>query len=183
MPSRSACLVAIAYGLFALTCAAPTSAGEDARGKWDESKATEYLDRRGEEWFKFGSADRGQAKSKSSCISCHSLLSYALARPILRQLADDEEPTVWEAKLITQTKRRVANWDKLDTPVFQLFYDFDEDKKKQSRGTEAILNSLVLAFDDRAQGRKEPSDVTKKRCKSSGPPSSRTARTKARGNG
>ena len=28
-------------------------------------------------------------------------------------------------------------------------YDFDDDKKKQSRGTEAILNALLLALDDR----------------------------------
>ena len=52
-------------------------------------------------------------------------------------------PTEWETKILEQTKRRVANWDRLDAAEFQLFYDFDEAKKKQSRGTEAVLNALV----------------------------------------
>ena len=59
-------------------------------------------------------------------------------------------------------KSRVANWDRLDSEDFQLFYDFDEAKKKQSRGTESVLNALVLSLDDRFEGRQEPSADTKK---------------------
>src|SRR5262249_40688729 len=40
--------------------------------------------------------------------------------------------------------------------------DFDDDKKKQSHGTESILNALILALDDRLQGRPEPSEHTHK---------------------
>ena len=35
-------------------------------------------------------------------------------------------------------KAPVANWDQLDEVEYQLFYDFDEPKKKQSRSTEAV---------------------------------------------
>jgi squalene-hopene/tetraprenyl-beta-curcumene cyclase len=56
----------------------------------------------------------------------------------------------------------VSNWDRLDSAEFQLYYDFDDAKKKQSRGTEAILNALILSFDDRLQGRRQTSDDTKK---------------------
>jgi hypothetical protein len=85
-----------------------------------------------------------------------------LARPVLRRLSNENQPTKLEARLLEQTKSRVAHWDQLDAPAYQLFYDFDDDKKKQSRGTEAILNALILAFDDRLQGRPEPSKYTQK---------------------
>jgi len=85
-----------------------------------------------------------------------------LARPVLRRLSNESLPTKWETKVLEQAKRRVSNWDRLDDPTFQLYYDFDDDKKKQSRGTEAILNALILSFDDRLQGRQELSDHTKK---------------------
>jgi squalene-hopene/tetraprenyl-beta-curcumene cyclase len=56
---------------------------------------------------------------------------------------------------------RVQNWKKLDTKAFGLFYDDSDQKKKQSWGTEAVVNSVILAFDDRYQGRSSPSEATK----------------------
>ena len=126
------------------------------------SQGRQYLDARGDQWFNFDSAHRGKGTTKTSCVSCHSLLSYALARPVLRRISNEKLPTKLETRLLEQTKSRVANWDKLDTETFQLMYDFDDAKKKQSRGTEAVLNALLLARDDRFQGRQEPSDDTKK---------------------
>jgi hypothetical protein len=41
-------------------------------------------------------------------------------------------------------------------------YDFDDAKKKQSHGTEAILNALLLAREDRFQGSRKPGDDTTK---------------------
>ncbi len=155
---RQLCLVP---GLL-LCLSAPALAGENSPSAWDPAKAGEYLDRRGEDWFKFGSARRGEGPSASSCVSCHSLLPYALARPVLRRLAHESGPTALETRILAQTKDRVSNWRRLDEASFQLLYDFDDDKKKQSRGTEAILNALVLALDDRFQGLEKPSATTKK---------------------
>jgi len=149
-------------GLLAFAYSSATLGGEYIPEQWDRTKASQYLDRRGEEWFNFGSAHRGQGASAITCISCHSLLSYELARPVLRRLSNENQPTKLETRILEETKRRVSNWDKLDTATFQLFYDFDEDKKKQSWGTESVLNALVLARDDRFQGRPEPSEDTKK---------------------
>jgi len=146
----------------ALASTVPTLAGEITPEPWDRTRASQYLDRRGEEWFKFGSASRGQGASQTSCISCHSLLPYALARPVLRRLSDESVPTRWETKVLEQVKGRVSNWDRLDSAQFQLMYDFDEAKKKQSRGTESVVNALLLALDDRFYGRTEPSDHTQK---------------------
>ena len=44
------------------------------------------------EWAAFKGADRGQGKDKVSCLSCHTSLSYALGRPVLRQVAGDDQP-------------------------------------------------------------------------------------------
>ena len=113
--------------------------GENAPGQWNKAAAVGYLDRRGAEWFKFGGARRGQGASTTSCVSCHTLLPYALARPVLRRMSGDKTPTEYETKALDQVKSRVTNWDRLDTEAFQLFYDFDHAKKIQSRGTEAVL--------------------------------------------
>src|SRR5207245_2296242 len=65
-------------------------------------------------------------------------------------------------KLLAQTTDRVNAWAKLDTPGYRLFYDFNERKKKESWGTEAVLNALVLSFDDRYQGHTSPAATTRK---------------------
>src|SRR5581483_4266085 len=67
-----------------------------------------------------------------------------------------------EKQLLTQTKLRVENWASIETTAYRLLYDFDAQKKKESRGTEAIFNALMLAFDDRYAGRTSPSDTTQK---------------------
>jgi squalene-hopene/tetraprenyl-beta-curcumene cyclase len=162
MASRSAFLSMVIYGLLVCVHAASASGGENAPEAWDQTKAARFLDGRGEEWFNFGSAHRGTGTTKSSCVSCHSLLSYALARPVLRQLSNEKLPTKWETKVLEQARFRLSNWDKLESEAYQLMYDFDDAKKKQSRGTEAVVDALLLARDDRFQGRQKPSDDTKK---------------------
>ena len=162
MSNRSLYLVALVLGIPIVIATPGTRGGENTPEPWDKTRASQYLDRRGEEWFKFGSASRGQGASKSSCVSCHSLLPYALARPVLRRVCDESVPTRWETKILGQIKERVANWDRLDSAPFQLMYDFDDAKKRQSRGTESVFNALILALDDRFEGRKQPSDHTQK---------------------
>jgi squalene-hopene/tetraprenyl-beta-curcumene cyclase len=161
MATHHLCLLSIAVGAAACVVATPGRAGENPDQKWNKAGAVAYLDSRGAEWYKFGGARRGQGATTTSCVSCHSLLPYALARPVLRRITGEKTPTEYETKVLAQVKSRVANWNRLDTEAYQLFYDFDEPKKKQSRGTEAVLCSLVLALDDRLEGRREPSGATK----------------------
>lgn len=135
------------------------TAGE--RAAWDADSAARYLDARAKEWEAFRGADRGQGADKVSCLSCHTSMSYALGRPALRQVAKDNRPTPHETRLLEQVRRRVAHWGEIDTPRFRLSYDFDDRKKVESWGTEAILNALVLATDDRRRGLAAPSDDTR----------------------
>ena len=162
MASRHLILVSLATAFLGLVHAAPVLGGDNSPAQWNHTSAAQYLDARGENWFKFSNATRGEGTTASQCVSCHSLLPYALARPVLRQVSHEHSPTRLETKILEQTKGRVANWDQLEEVEYQLLYDFDEPKKKQSRGTEAVLNALLLAPDDRFGGRQQPSEATQK---------------------
>jgi hypothetical protein len=133
--------------------------GEKAIG-WNPETAGKYLDERGKAWFAYSPADRGKGETRSTCVSCHTLAPYALARPVLRKVANVSAPTSFEDMLLTQTRKRVENWAALDTPAFSLLYDFSPQKKKESWGTEAVLNAFILACGDQSEGRSAPSKVT-----------------------
>jgi squalene-hopene/tetraprenyl-beta-curcumene cyclase len=117
---------------------------------WNPDAAGKYLDDREKIWF-------GYAK----CVSCHTGLPYALARPALDKLVEARTQSEPQKKLIAQVRNRVANWKKLDTKEFGLYYDASDELKKQSWGTEAVFNAVILAFDDRYQGRPSLSEATK----------------------
>jgi hypothetical protein len=133
---------------------------DDVAPPWNKGLAANYLDERAKEWLAFPSAGRGQDETKTSCVSCHTAGPYLLARPVLRKLAGVGQPTEQEKTLVEQTRLRVEHWGELDSPRYRLMYDFDDQKKKESWGTEAVLNAVVLAFDDRYYGRQTPSDST-----------------------
>ncbi|HZW30779.1 MAG TPA: hypothetical protein VFF52_08740 [Isosphaeraceae bacterium] len=135
-------------------------AGENR--SWDGSAAARYLDGRATDWFAFSGAGRGRGQDRVSCLSCHTLLPYALGRPVLRRLNGDNPPSDLENRVLVEVRRRVAHWEELDTPRFKLFYDFDDVKKVESRGTEAVLSAWVLARDDRNRGLTSPSAETRR---------------------
>jgi squalene-hopene/tetraprenyl-beta-curcumene cyclase len=135
--------------------------GDDEPSQWRKAEAGRYLDERAKAWFAFADAGRGEAETKTRCVSCHTISPFALARPALRKLTGASEPTDIERRLIAQTKMRVEHWDELDSARFQLLYDFDEPKKRESWGTESVLNAAILAFDDHYQRRPAPGDATR----------------------
>jgi squalene-hopene/tetraprenyl-beta-curcumene cyclase len=139
--------------------AAVNSARADEPPGWHRERAAKYLDDREKSWFAFSSAGRGEGAQKSSCISCHTVLPYLLARPALRRLEGSAQPTQYERALIDQTRRRVEHWSELDTAKFRLLYDFNRQKKKESWGTEAVLNAVILTTADRYQQRDQPSEA------------------------
>ncbi len=60
MARRHLCLLSLVLGIYAFVCPSATRGGENTPEPWDKSGAGQYLDRRGEDWFKFGGAYRGQ---------------------------------------------------------------------------------------------------------------------------
>jgi squalene-hopene/tetraprenyl-beta-curcumene cyclase len=121
---------------------------------WDREGAARYLDERIDLWF--ATADKlrtGQAET--ACVSCHTTVPYLMARPALRRAMQVSTATPQEMRLLEETTRRVQTYE-----AHQLLYEFNENKKTESRGTEAVLNTLILASSDAAQNRREPSAPT-----------------------
>jgi squalene-hopene/tetraprenyl-beta-curcumene cyclase len=154
--------VLLPFLLLPLSAASDLDTPDSAKPAWNADLAAKYLDERAQTWFDFSSAERGQGNDKINCVSCHTLLPYILARPTLRKLTAPAKPMEFEQKVLEQITRRVEHWSELDSKPFRLFYDFSDQKKKESWGTEAVLNSLILARNDHDAGRIEPSAVTKK---------------------
>jgi squalene-hopene/tetraprenyl-beta-curcumene cyclase len=124
-------------------------------------RAIAYLDGRQDAWSKFARAERGEGEHKTTCVSCHTGLSFALARPALGRFAAEATPSAGEDRMLAGVGRRVEHWAELDSPRFRLMYDHDDRKKVESRGTEAVLNALILSRADAQLGRKTPGAATR----------------------
>ncbi len=141
--------VFISQGLGLLFLAAsflsPASGGDNEPSAWSREDAAKYLDERAQWWLDWSGSARGQG---TACISCHTTLPFALARPTLRKVGEAAKADTAEGKLIANLIRRVENWDTIaaDSPAgkdpFVPYYA--NKKKQQSLGTEAVLNALVL---------------------------------------
>ncbi len=114
---------------------------------WDPAAAAAYLDQRIAWWMSWPNAARDH---DTACISCHTSLPYALARPSLRAALGERVPAASETALVEGVRKRVALWNEVEP------YYPDQTvglpKTSESRGTEAVLNALVLADRDRETG-------------------------------
>jgi squalene-hopene/tetraprenyl-beta-curcumene cyclase len=95
--------------------------------------------------WKFSARDQ-----QTFCVSCHTAVPYALARPRLRDLLGERGPGDLERKLLDNVRRRVQLWATLN-PFYRDSPEFPG-KSAQSRGTEAVLNALILTSNDAASG-------------------------------
>ena len=133
--------------IVALTLIARTAAAQG----WDMRAAAAYLDSRQTWWSAWPTAARDH---ETACVSCHTALPYALARPSLRAALHENEPASPERKLLDDVVKRVRMWR--DVEPFYPDQTVGLPKTSESRGTEAVLNALVLATRDAAVGK--PSD-------------------------
>ena len=131
----------------------PAQANRAGGSAWNREAAAKYLDQRMDTWFERGEKLQTGA-AQTTCVSCHTVIPYALARPALRRAMHVNELTPQEARLVDETARRVQASDQK-----QLLYEPDEG---QSNGTEAVLYALILASADAAQTVREPSDATRR---------------------
>ena len=128
-------------------------------GSWEREGAAKYLDDRMDIWFANAKKLR-TGQSETMCVSCHTTVPYIIARPALRRAMQINAATPQEVRLIEETTRRVENYS-----TRQPLYDHSESKKIESRGTEVVLNALILASADAAQNRRVPSGPTQEALK------------------
>ncbi|HVO98651.1 MAG TPA: hypothetical protein VMT15_11320 [Bryobacteraceae bacterium] len=140
--------------LFVLLALAPAfssvAAAADSAGSWSPKNAAEYLDWRADWWATWKPALREQ---DTFCISCHTMLPYALGRPSLHAALHESSATAGEQRLIANVQKRVRMWSELAP----LYPDEKSGKGKsvESRGTEAVINALVLtAYDAKSEDAK-----------------------------
>jgi squalene-hopene/tetraprenyl-beta-curcumene cyclase len=141
--------VALASVLLAATVAiaahAPAPDGT-SRG-FDAKAAAAYLDARAEAWSVWPNAQRDRG---TFCISCHTTLPYALARPELREPLGERQPSPAESKILNNLLTRARNWREVEP-----FYPDQTrgvPKTSESRAIEAVMNAVVLSRRDARTG-------------------------------
>jgi squalene-hopene/tetraprenyl-beta-curcumene cyclase len=125
-------------------CAVTTIGAEPT---WSPKAAAGYLDGRMEWWLHWPNAARDH---DTTCVSCHTALPYALARPALHRVLGESAPSAPEQAMLGHVVKRVRMWKEIEP-----FYPDQTrglPKSSESRGTEAVLNALVLATRDAAAG-------------------------------
>jgi squalene-hopene/tetraprenyl-beta-curcumene cyclase len=114
---------------------------------WNPKAAAAYLEQRESWWAAWPAATRDDG---TFCVSCHTSVPYALARPALRAALGEKAPSENERRLIESVTKRVRLWDQMGP----LYPDSNgPGKGLQSRGTEAVLNALILAEADAPAGK------------------------------
>jgi squalene-hopene/tetraprenyl-beta-curcumene cyclase len=138
-----ALLACLASGAAMVAC--PHQASQIS-STWDPRAAAKYLDYREQWWAEWTGSARDQG---TFCVSCHTALPYALSRPALRATLAETGPSVNELRLIEDVTKRVRLWNDVGPYYSNQGYDH---KTAESRGTESVLNALILASYDAQSG-------------------------------
>ena len=115
--------------------------------RWSEQRAGAYLDGRIGWWMNWATSQRDHG---TFCVSCHTAVPYAMARPALRGASDGHARTQLEWQLLDNVTKRVRLWSEVEP-----FYPDAKrgvPKTYESRGTESVLNAVILASYDAHDG-------------------------------
>lgn len=114
---------------------------------WNAKAAGAYLDARQNWWQSWPNASRDH---ETFCVSCHTAVPYAIARSSLRAALHESGPSEAEKALIANVTKRVRMWKEVEP-----FYP-DQlrglPKTSESRGTESVMNALILTSRDTEAG-------------------------------
>lgn len=105
-------------------------------GDWNPKLAAEYMDSRQKEWFAWPSANT----NGMPCVSCHTGLSYLLARPALSRALGETGRTPYEKGLLDGMRSRVGKKE-----VAELFPKATGPHSIEALGVETVFAALFLA--------------------------------------
>jgi squalene-hopene/tetraprenyl-beta-curcumene cyclase len=134
-----------------IVCMATGLCAETATTEWSAKAAASYLDARVAWWMSWPTAARDH---ETFCVSCHTVLPYSMGRPALRGMLHEQGPSPVERKVIENVSKRVRMWE--EVKPFYPDTEMGNPKTAESRGTESILNALVLANYDASSGNLSP---------------------------
>ncbi len=156
MRYRLACYCLVAALLVAVALAEDNANGRLSLPRdWNRFTAAQYLDARQTWWMNWPKAQRDH---ETACVSCHTAVPYALARPSMRHALGERGPSSPELEMLGYIAKRVNLWNEVEP--FYSDQKVGPRKTAESRGTEAVLNALILARYNVQKGRL--SDVTRK---------------------
>ena len=110
---------------------------------WSPAKAAAYLDTRSTWWISWPKSARDH---DTFCVSCHTATPFSLGRAALRGALGESAASPNEQKVLDSVTKRVRMWRDVDP--FYTDQDRGLPKSSESRGTESILNSLILVWRD-----------------------------------
>lgn len=111
---------------------------------WNPKAAAAYLDAREVTWMGWPGSARDH---DTFCVSCHTVLPYTLSRPALSAQSESSD----ETKILDNVSKRVRLWKEIG-PYYSNQY-YDGAKTSESRGTESVLNALILSSNDARAGK------------------------------
>ncbi len=140
--------------LFVASSLAPAGYGasdSSVAPAWNQAAAARYLDSREIWWQSWDAAKRDHG---TICVSCHTVIPYALSRSSLRGSLGETEQTKQEQIMLDNLLRRVSMWNQV-----QPFYPNSKGGPTlatDSRATEAVLNALILSTYDQHKNHLTP---------------------------
>ena len=118
---------------------------------WNPQAAAAYLDSREVWWQEW---PRAQKDHGTICISCHTVVPYAMARPALRGELNEIAMAAPEKIMMDSVEKRVSHWSEM-VPFYSDAVS-GPGKTAESHATEAVLNAVILASYDARQGHLRP---------------------------
>jgi len=144
--------------LLAIPCVAATHPTADASaakpGAWDAAAAAKYLDSRQEWWQEWPHAQKDHG---TVCVSCHTQVPYALARPLLRKNLGEQAVSDPERAMLDSIIKRVNLGQEAET--FYSDAEHGPGKTKEARNAEAVNNALILASYDASDAKNGPAEL------------------------
>ncbi len=137
---------AVLITVLAIESAPRARSGAEASG-WDPKAAATYLDGRATWWTSWPNAARDRG---TYCMSCHTTLPYALARPELRGLLNERAPSAAEDRIMGNLLTRARQWH--DVEPWYPDQTRGIPKTSESRAIESVMNALVLSRRDVVAG-------------------------------
>ncbi len=127
----------------------------NASETWNPGAAAKYLDARATWWESWPSSQRDHG---TVCVSCHTMLPYAFARPKLSTSLHDGSTPTPEREMLEHLRKRVSLWSEVQP--YYLDASAGPGKSRESRSTESVLNALILSSYASQGGHLDP--LTKK---------------------
>jgi squalene-hopene/tetraprenyl-beta-curcumene cyclase len=145
------CVAGIGFWRVTRARAAAGNSPETYRTSWNPQAAANYLDHR-EAWWQYWPP--AQMDHGTICISCHTVVPYAMMRSILGNKLHETGMPAPEKVLMDSVEKRVGNWSQM-TPFYSDAAD-GPGKTAESHATEAVLNAVILTSYDAQHGHLRP---------------------------